>query len=260
MVAEVKYETRSIRSLRPSEPDPPGEPKRYKNSGGYTRLRWKVGKGEYVERYERDETGALTRDRPPQRRFLDGDLIERLYKEGKTTTEISETLGCNASHLSRVLRSRGVEMRKTGDYHGSFDPDEAARLYQEKQVGIEELARTLHVSPTRVWLALRDRGLTRKPGRPHGTKKGNKPKYETELKRLRPKVFERANGICEVQVPCCNGKATVVHHLRRRSQGGNNALENLKACCDPCHRYIHANVAWAYANGHLIPNLAEATS
>ncbi len=256
----MKRETRSIRSLRPSESDPPGEPRKYKNRDGYTRLRWKIGKGEYVERYERDESGTLMRDRPPQRRFLDGDLIERLYAEGRPTTEIASLLDCDASHLSRVLRARGVEMRKTGDYHGSFDPDEAVRIYQEKQVGIEELAREMHVSPTRVWLALRERGVTRKPGRRHGSRNGSKPKYETELKRLRPKVFERANGICEVKVPCCIGKATVVHHLRRRSQGGDNSLGNLKACCDPCHRYIHANIAWAYANGHLIPNLAEMTS
>ena len=31
---------------------PSGEPKKYKNDRGYVRLRWLVGKGEYVEAYE----------------------------------------------------------------------------------------------------------------------------------------------------------------------------------------------------------------
>src|SRR5690349_13206471 len=42
----------SIRSLRPDEPIPTDEPKRYPNAAGYVRLRWRVGPKEYVEVYE----------------------------------------------------------------------------------------------------------------------------------------------------------------------------------------------------------------
>lgn len=41
-----------IRSLRPGDPVPAGTPRRYVNSQGYIRLRWKVGPAEYVETYE----------------------------------------------------------------------------------------------------------------------------------------------------------------------------------------------------------------
>lgn len=41
-----------IRSLRWDEPLPDSLPKRYRNSDGYIRLRWKVGTQSYVEEYE----------------------------------------------------------------------------------------------------------------------------------------------------------------------------------------------------------------
>lgn len=42
----------SIRTLRPDEPIPAGEPRRYVEGRGYVRLRWHVGPKEYVEQYE----------------------------------------------------------------------------------------------------------------------------------------------------------------------------------------------------------------
>lgn len=42
----------SIRTLRPGEPIPAGEPRRYIEGRGYVRLRWHVGPNEYVEQYE----------------------------------------------------------------------------------------------------------------------------------------------------------------------------------------------------------------
>ncbi|HEX3965800.1 MAG TPA: HNH endonuclease [Trebonia sp.] len=42
----------TIRALRPDEPVPAHEPKRYLNSHGYVRLRWLIGSDEYVEEYE----------------------------------------------------------------------------------------------------------------------------------------------------------------------------------------------------------------
>jgi hypothetical protein len=38
-----------IKSLSYGDPVPPGEPKRYRSSHGYIRLRWKVGERDYVE-------------------------------------------------------------------------------------------------------------------------------------------------------------------------------------------------------------------
>src|SRR5581483_6189066 len=41
-----------IRYLRPGDPIPEGEPRRYSTPKGYVRLRWKVGPYEYVEAWE----------------------------------------------------------------------------------------------------------------------------------------------------------------------------------------------------------------
>lgn len=42
----------AIRALRPNEPVPTGEPRRYHNGAGYIRLRWLVAPNQYVEEYE----------------------------------------------------------------------------------------------------------------------------------------------------------------------------------------------------------------
>lgn len=41
------------------------------------------------------------------------------------------------------------------------------------------------------------------------------------------------------------------HHLVRRSQGGDNTLENGIFVCDPCHRYIHDHPEESYIRGWL---------
>lgn len=105
---------RRIRQLGASEPDPPGVPRRYVNGAGYVRLRWKVGKGEYVERYERDDSGAIVcervRWRPGMSRkhpLIDLDALLRLHDSGLTEPEVAVRLGCDVSVVHRRLRELG---------------------------------------------------------------------------------------------------------------------------------------------------------
>jgi 5-methylcytosine-specific restriction endonuclease McrA len=63
----------------------------------------------------------------------------------------------------------------------------------------------------------------------------------------REAVFRRDGFRCRV----CADTGDHVHHLRMRSQGGGHELDNLVLTCAPCHRRIHANPAWAHANGWL---------
>ncbi len=65
--------------------------------------------------------------------------------------------------------------------------------------------------------------------------------------RIRMAVYDRAEGRCEIGGPDCNGRAEVVHHRVHRGMGGRHgvakaeseALGNLAAACEPCHRGHH---------------------
>lgn len=56
--------------------------------------------------------------------------------------------------------------------------------------------------------------------------------YGWEYQRLRPIVLDRDHHRCQVQLPCCTGKATAVDHI---IPGGPNDLTNLRAACVPCN-------------------------
>ena len=66
---------------------------------------------------------------------------------------------------------------------------------------------------------------------------------------MRHMVEARAAGLCE----CCGDRAgQVVHHRKRRSQGGTNALANLMLLDGDCHRRIHDEPEWARSRGFLL--------
>lgn len=67
----------------------------------------------------------------------------------------------------------------------------------------------------------------------------------------RGEVLERVDGWCEARTVVCSGRATQVHHLLRRSQGGTDAPENLLGVCVRCHERIHSHPEWAYQVGLL---------
>ena len=51
-------------------------------------------------------------------------------------------------------------------------------------------------------------------------------------------ISERSNNICEL---CHSARAIQVHHLKYRSSGGNNDLDNLIHLCLKCHYEMHNN-------------------
>lgn len=62
---------------------------------------------------------------------------------------------------------------------------------------------------------------------------------------------ERSRGRCEA----CGrhrGASGVVHHRKLRAQGGTHDPANLMVLHDGCHRFAHANPAWAMAHGWIV--------
>ncbi|MGN8821495.1 HNH endonuclease signature motif containing protein [Bifidobacterium boum] len=138
-----------IRTLRDGEEPPAGEPRRFINGEGYIRLRWSLP-GEYVEAYEHRVVagakdgeqvhhidGNRTNNDPsnlcvlsPEEHHrlhaehgsgpasthkfirIDGDEAERLYKLGYGTERIGRILSADPSAVWRLLKRRGVQIRR----------------------------------------------------------------------------------------------------------------------------------------------------
>ena len=63
------------------------------------------------------------------------------------------------------------------------------------------------------------------------------------------RVFLAENPVCQV---CRNARSTDKHHRSKRDGARLVDFENMMALCNPCHRHIHANPAWAYEQGFLV--------
>lgn len=186
-----------IRSLRPGEAVPSGTPRRYPNSNGYIRLRWKVGVAQYVETYEhRTIDGRVTTaehvhhrnglrdDNRPENlaetsladhlthhgeanRTWPRDEAAELYAKGWTTTDLGKRYGTHAAVISRGLRAAGVEMRPASSPQYDLDCEVLA-LHYEEGLRAQSIAERLGVSDTPVRRILRKYGITFRAGRPGG--------------------------------------------------------------------------------------------
>ncbi len=52
---------------------------------------------------------------------------------------------------------------------------------------------------------------------------------------------DREMGLCQGRFPGCANEGHHAHHMKYRSRGGSNSLENLALLCFPCHEKVHAN-------------------
>ena len=76
--------------------------------------------------------------------------------------------------------------------------------------------------------------------------------YEREFQRQRHLVRIRSGGRCEIRAKHCRGESSHVHHRQRRSQGGDNSLENLLDLCSVCHFRVHRFPEQAFEHGWLV--------
>lgn len=76
----------------------------------------------------------------------------------------------------------------------------------------------------------------------------------------REAIFARCFGRCELALDGCAVDAEQLHHLVKQEWGGRNALGNLRAVCDRCHRWVHLNEETSLALGFLArPGATERT-
>lgn len=182
-----------IRILKPGERVPPGEPRRYGSTDGYVRLRWRVGKDEYVEvrehrvfdgvvttaahvhhrNHQRDDNrpenllAVTTTEHGAHHRVLDDAEVARRYLSGESTITIARALGVNTATVTRSLQRSGTPTRPPADTARRTDIDSAyiGRLYLSGR-GIETIAAELGCSTTMVCGRLKELGIKlRPPGR-----------------------------------------------------------------------------------------------
>lgn len=97
--------------------------------------------------------------------------------------------------------------------------------------------------------------MSRSPIRRKSKKQAAK---DREFDAVKPVVAERSMGVCEMRGPHCTRWADVYHHKAKRTHPAASLPMFVVHLCDPCHRYVHANPAWSYAEGWLI-HYEEAT-
>jgi 5-methylcytosine-specific restriction endonuclease McrA len=79
---------------------------------------------------------------------------------------------------------------------------------------------------------------------------GRRIRRDRHYPKQRRKVFDRADGRCEVSGSIqCTRRFEQVHHRAGRNGPDPHRLDNLVGVCQPCHMLIHAMPELAYRNG-----------
>jgi 5-methylcytosine-specific restriction protein A len=247
-----------IRQLRPGEPIPAGEPRRYtSDKRGYVRLRWKVGKGKYVETYEhRLVAGVPEADIHHDNEIKDDNRPENLQALGKS--EHAAEHGHRASKTAkRWTEWDGARCKAAYERHQAALAKrqrrieflaEVARRYQAGE-GTEEIGAALGKHASNISRALRAAGVVPRP-RVKSSVKGVTPSARQMVHARSRMRCER----CQCSLVWAGGQ---VHHRRPRGSGGSRAKDtnrppNLLHLCVTCHSWIESNREKALALGLLV--------
>lgn len=88
---------------------------------------------------------------------------------------------------------------------------------------------------------------------PHGNEHRSpttrtRPSSSAERERIRAEVL--SDGVpCALQLPGCEGLATVAHHIVDAADGGRFELDNLQPACDHCNSVLGGRTSSALRHG-----------
>ena len=179
-----------IRYLRDDEPLPDSEPRRYRGSAGYVRLRWRLGPGELVEALEhrvlvgrpagmdvhhingvKDDNRIENLQAIPRRDHMrehnlriDEKAAAEMYASGMSTVQIGESLSHDASVVWRALDRQGVKCRSFSEALTRLHIDDQVRELHALGWTQMEIATTLGVSRWTLSQRYRKLGLKGKCG------------------------------------------------------------------------------------------------
>jgi hypothetical protein len=163
-----------IRYLQRGEPVPEGEPRRYKSSHGYIRLRWNVGPQQLVECWEHryvmgfpdahvhHKNGIKDDNRPEnlevlspsahgaEHRDIDSAECDALHRDGMSVKAISLQIGHDNAAVMRAMKRDGFKVRTL---------NEAAAL-RRIELDLETITKLM-------WLGVSDRRLANAYGVTH---------------------------------------------------------------------------------------------
>lgn len=91
-------------------------------------------------------------------------------------------------------------------------------------------------------------------GRPLRQQSDKARARDAEYQVARAARREQVRGLCEGDTPASpprQHQGGHAHHVARRSQGGDNGVENLRWLCWEAHDWVHANPAAARELGLL---------
>lgn len=165
----------SIRELTDISDTPNGEPKRYKNAIGYIRLRWKVGKGEYVEAYEHRFVMGLPAknlevhhinhvkddNRPDNLVIL--SKVDHAKLHAKLNQKKFEAAKAKRNGYRSVAAYQKAERRKRRETQRAADYQEMQRLYQQGYSTIQ-IGEVFGIDSSNVSRHLRQIGTTMRLG------------------------------------------------------------------------------------------------
>lgn len=251
-----------IRQLKPGEPLPEGEPRRYTSDArGYVRLRWKVGKGEYVETYEHrliagvppahvhHENEDKTDNRPSNLHVLSPEEHHREHGVRASVSSKRATLWGGAKSQAAFDKREGAKKRRA--VRAQFLADLKA-LY-DAAVPVKEIAARVGRHPSTVKIGLRSVGVV------------GRTAYRTVTagvtSRVRSLVQARAGMACERCGRNLSWSPGQTHHRRPRRMGGDrrpetNQAANLIYLCGTCHEWTESNRTKARGLGLLLSDRA----
>lgn len=247
----------NIRQLKPGEDPPSGEPRRYASDPrGYVRLRWRVGKGEYVETYEHRLVAGVPaadvhHDDEDKSNNARGNLTpmsrsEHARMHGEEQAAKSKRLTEWGGYPSQYAFDKAQRSKARRESRERFAA-EICRL-QESGMSTVEIGKTVGLDASGISRILRSSGVAppRRPGRSTGPST-----------TVRSQIQARARMRCERCGRNLTWEGGQIHHRKPRQMGGTrdqktNSMENLVFICSGCHSEIESNRDDSYRDGWLV--------